>query len=212
MTKPRRERTRERKSAVPEYYVNDSDGLGVVPNIKTLGMGTRERGADVKPHATKTETTAARLIACLLNGESIPDAAKTCGISRSTAWRMSREASFQIALNSARQATVERAELRLEQLARTAVDALGELVGDIDPSIKLRAATGILDRLAIGDARLEQRVRDALHEQIEATTGALRELPAETFDAVRGVLERAAGSPGRAYVLVEVDENEEVDE
>jgi hypothetical protein len=125
---------------------------------------------------------------------------------------MSREASFQIALNSARQATVERAELRLEQLARTAVDALGELVGDIDPSIKLRAATGILDRLAIGDARLEQRVRDALHEQIEATTGALRELPAETFDAVRGVLERAAGSPGRAYVLVEVDENEEVDE
>jgi hypothetical protein len=73
------------------------------------------------------------LLARLLAGETVTEAAKSAGLSRSAAYRLWRKDDFQAALTAARSELLESTIDRLRTKARDAVDVLAEVSGDAEP-------------------------------------------------------------------------------
>ena len=126
------------------------------------GEGPRRRGAG------STE----QLLAALVAGHSVRDAAGLSGMAEETARRRIRQPDVKAQLADLRSTILATAADRLAALALGAATVLGEMMTDstLSPSIRLRAASEVLgravplreaayveDRLLVVEAALERR-------------------------------------------------------
>jgi hypothetical protein len=160
----------------------------------------------VQPSATKSATES-EILKGLLEGHSHEEIGRRVGLHRATVWRLSRRPDFAARLVAARREALSEATRKLEALSARAVDALAEIVEDIDPTVRLRAAVQILDRCGLGEVQFARAVADAVGTQIDELTEKLRGASPELFEEMRATIERAARrEDGTRLVCVEVDD------
>ncbi len=90
-----------------------------------------------------------KAIAALLSSRDVQEAAKAAGIGERTLWRWMGEPEFAQALTHAEAGAIDTATRRLVQMQNGAIDTLQAVLDDpkVAPSIRLRAATAVLDYL-----------------------------------------------------------------
>ena len=104
----------------------------------------------------------------LLRGATMEDAAKAVGVSTVTLWRWNQQPEFQARLRQARRELVQGALGELQHLTVEAVQALRRNLTSGDPSVEVRAALGVLDRVIKVTDVLDQEARVArLERQLE---------------------------------------------
>jgi hypothetical protein len=91
----------------------------------------------------------AALVVALMTEPDIKAAARRVGVSYATARRWLCKPAFQALLAESCRAVLSTSAARLQQLASKAVQALAESLDSPDPTIKVRAATAILDRATV---------------------------------------------------------------
>ena len=91
----------------------------------------------------------ARAIPALMSARNVADAAKAANVAERTLYRWLGDPTFRLRLNEAEGEAIDTATRRLLQLQDPAVDALGAILKDPDttPTVRLRAATAVLDYL-----------------------------------------------------------------
>ena len=106
-----------------------------------------------------------KAVAALLSSPNVEEAAKAVGVGERTLWRWMGEPEFAQAVTHAEAGAIDAATRRLVQLQNGAIDTLQAVLDDpkIAPSIRLRAATAVLDYLL--------KLREL--RNIEARLGAL---------------------------------------
>ena len=117
-------------------------------------------------HGDKLTRTQERAVAALLAHSRLEDAARSCGVSKSTLCRWLQEPSFQEAFRAARRQLLEAAVSSLQEAAGAAVAALRRNLGCRKASVEVQAARAILDYTmrSVEMLELEERVR-----QLEAS-------------------------------------------
>ncbi len=90
-----------------------------------------------------------RAIAALLSSRNVEAAAQVVGIGERTLWRWMAEPEFAQELTHAEAAAIDAATRRLVHMQDGAIDALQAVLVDptARPTVKLRAATAVLDYL-----------------------------------------------------------------
>lgn len=109
-------------------------------------------------------------IEALLTFATRKDAAQAAGVDRKTLQRWLANPTFAAELRAAESAVMDEASRRLLSIANDALTVIDETLKDttIPPSVRLRAAESILDRLAAWQDRdLERRIV-ALEERLGA--------------------------------------------
>jgi hypothetical protein len=129
-------------------------------------------------HGTRSHGEA-RLIAALLEGRPVHEAAHAAGLSETTAHRRLRDAAFRAQLAAARQAALSAAILRLVAATGTAADELVRLTtAATQESIRLASARSVLDFALKGTELLEIDARlTALEQAQEARTNGHHAFP-----------------------------------
>ena len=126
-------------------------------------------------HGDKEARTRERAIAALLTSARLEDAARGCGVSKSTLCRWLQEPAFQDAFRAARRQVLEAAVSSLQGAAGAAVEALSRNLRCRKPSIEVQAARAVLDHAMrrVEFFELEDRVRQ-LEAAIRQQTGDRR--------------------------------------
>ena len=116
-----------------------------------------------------------RAIAALLTSTRLEDAARGCGVSKSTLCRWLQEPAFQDAFRAARRQILQTAVSSLQGAAGAAVEALSRNLRCRKPSIEVQAARAVLDHAmrSVEFFELEDRVRH-LEAAISQQTGGRR--------------------------------------
>jgi hypothetical protein len=96
-------------------------------------------------------------IAALLSEPTVAAAAEKAGVSEVTLWRWQKQPEFLAAYRLARRETMEKATAFLQQSAWAASTTLVRLLGAGSESVRLRAATVILDQPTRAWRRLTTR-------------------------------------------------------
>ena len=127
-------------------------------------------------HGEKEARTRERAIAALLTTARLEDAARECGVSKSTLCRWLQEPAFQNEFRAARSRVLEATVSRLQGAAGPAVEALvRNLTCRGKPSIEIQASRATLDNhwksLELGE--LEEGVRQ-LEAAIKMREGGRR--------------------------------------
>ena len=98
-------------------------------------------------------------VLALLREATAEDAAKAVGVSKVTLWRWSRQPEFQARVRQARRQVAEAALGELQQVTIEAVRALRRNLTSGVPSVEVRAALGVLDRVSKATDVLDQEAR-----------------------------------------------------
>jgi Helix-turn-helix of insertion element transposase len=119
-------------------------------------------------HGEKLTRKQEQAIAALLSETTIPAAAERIGLNEATLYRWLKVDDFKSAFRAARREVVEKATAQLQQAAWAASTTLIKLLGSPSDSIRLRAATSILDHANKGVEMLDFEERlAALERQAE---------------------------------------------
>jgi hypothetical protein len=126
-------------------------------------------------HGDKEARTRERAIAALLTSARLEDAARGCGVSKSTLCRWLQEPAFQDAFRAARRQVLEAAVSSLQGATGAAVEALSRNLRCRKPSIEVQAARAVLDHAmrSVEFFELEDRVRQ-LEAAISQQAGGRR--------------------------------------
>ena len=109
-----------------------------------------------------------RGVLALVREATVEDAARAVGVSPVTMWRWSQQPDFQARLRRTQRELVEGALGELQQVTVEAVQALRRNLSSGDPSVEVRAALGVLDRVSKVTDVLDQEARVArLERQLE---------------------------------------------
>jgi hypothetical protein len=98
-------------------------------------------------HGEKMSRNKDKAVAALISHPSIPAAAKAVGVGASTLSRWLRDEKFNSAYRQARRQVVAQAMAKIQGAMASAVNTLGEVMGDINApaSARVAAARNILD-------------------------------------------------------------------
>ncbi|HEV2125560.1 MAG TPA: hypothetical protein VGW38_22640 [Chloroflexota bacterium] len=117
----------------------------------------------------------ARAITALLSSPTIREAAEAAGVTERTIHRYMQEPAFQAALREAEGRAIDDAVRQLVGLASDAIETLRMILANpkVSPSVRLRAAAGVLDfMMRMREVRnVEQRL-SRLEEQIGQGNGS----------------------------------------
>ncbi len=108
------------------------------------------------------------LIVCLARGLTLREAARKAGVGERTAYRRAGEVEFRQSVSRARADLVATAVGRLANYTSVAADTLRGLLGSGSDSMKLRAATAILDTAMRGVEQSDLAERLNALEQLAA--------------------------------------------
>lgn len=112
-------------------------------------------------HGSKQDRLWEKAIVALLTTANVEDAARSCGVSRSSMVRWQHDSAFQEALRAARRQVFEAAVSGLQEAAGAAVEALRRNLRCRKPSVEVQAGRAILDYAmrSVEMLELEDRVR-----------------------------------------------------
>jgi len=112
-------------------------------------------------HGEKLTRAHDKAIAALLTAARLEDAARACGISKSTLCRWLQEPAFQEAFRLARRQVLEAAVSRLQAVAGAAVETLARNLTCRKAAIEVQAARAVLEHAtrSVEFFELEDRVR-----------------------------------------------------
>jgi len=113
-------------------------------------------------------------IAALLSEPTVSAAAEKAGVSEVTLWRWQNQPAFKAAFRLARREAMEKATAFLQQSSWAAGTTLVRLLGSPSDSVKLRAATEILNQANKGLEMLDHEERLAALEELAAEQGGRR--------------------------------------
>jgi hypothetical protein len=119
---------------------------------------------EMKGHGEKLSRTGERLITALLSYPTIEAAAKSAGVSTTTAWRWMKMPEFQTAYREARREAMRQTTARLQEAAAESVDALREIQ---------RAGESESARVSAARTILEQSLKTADLEDVQARLESL---------------------------------------
>jgi hypothetical protein len=117
---------------------------------------------------TRKQETA---IAALLSEPTVSAAAAKAGVSEVTLWRWQKQPDFLAAYRLARREAMEKATAFLQHSSWAAATTLVRLLGAGSESVRLRAATVILDQASKGLELLDHEERLAALEEVVETRG-----------------------------------------
>jgi len=124
----------------------------------------------MKGHGEKLSRTGERLVAALLSYPTIEAAAKSAGVSATTAWRWMKMPEFQAAYREARREAMRQTTARLQEAAAESVDALREIQ---------RSGESESARVSAARTILEQSIKAVDLEDVQARLEALEKAVAE---------------------------------
>jgi hypothetical protein len=112
-------------------------------------------------HGSKQDRLWEKAIVALLTTTKVEDAARSCGVSRSSMLRWLQDSAFQEAFRAARRRVLEAALSSLQEAAGAAVEALRRNLRCRKPSVEVQAGRAILDYAmrSVEMLELEERVR-----------------------------------------------------
>lgn len=124
-------------------------------------------------HGDKLTRTQERAVAALLAHSRLEDAARSCGVSKSTLCRWLQEPSFQEAFRVARHQFLDASLSSLQEAAGAAVAALKRNLGCRKASVEVQAARAILEYTmrSVAMLELEARVRAIEANEAQRTGG-----------------------------------------
>jgi hypothetical protein len=120
----------------------------------------------MKGHGEKLSRKQELAIAALLSEPTVSAAAAKVGVGEVTLWRWQSDPSFKKAFRAARREAMEKATAFLQQSSWAASTTLVRLLGAGSESVRLRAATAILDQANKGLELLDHEERLATLEEL----------------------------------------------
>jgi transposase-like protein len=122
----------------------------------------------MKGHGEKLSRKQDAAIAALLSEATVSSAAEKAGVGEATLWRWLKLPEFRSAYREARREAMEKAIAQLQQSGWAAAATLIRLLGSGSDSVRLRAATAILDQANKGIEMLDFEERlTALEAQVQ---------------------------------------------
>ncbi len=122
----------------------------------------------MKGHGEKLTRKQEVAIAALLLEPTISEAAKSAGIGETTLWRWLQMESFQVAYANAKKEAVSQAIARLQRITTKAVDALEDVMADIEaPAGSRVTAARVVLEMSLKAVELEDLATRV--EQLEKT-------------------------------------------
>lgn len=134
----------------------------------------------VKNDRAKLSSKQRQAIRSLLSKPSIASAAKASAVSETTLYRWLREPAFRQELTEAESVAIDTAARRLVGLTEAAISVIVSILADmsIHPSIRLRAATVVIENMLIKKANKLRTIAEVAFFNV---TGAALENTASSF-------------------------------